>query len=463
MSFRSYINTEMFINPFLQFKNMRKAFSSLAKKVVPAVALGASYAFNPGSADAQQNPRNVIYSDNPRISVTGRGYTATDHCFDTGLGSDSRIDVERRFSLRDSLGIGLSYDAVSGRTGAGYELGSLRRTSPLSPKDRASIAYLENLIREMPDNKPEDVALFRRAVRPNGIIDSREDSLFVNGAPKLEWGPYSVIVHSPQVKRNGTDYEAQSVNICLNLIPEATKRPGLTEVPTMPEPARQPEDYVPRGRQRDPEPRPRVPKKEKTNRPRLFAGVETGTEEDLRVAGALNIPVTNGIGLEVFGNYVFSQGQPYFTSESEEVTFRERQQIGEKTFKERKDILKTLTEEQPTWEAGAGLTFRVANGKVEFPLRVGAQVMDITRNIEGKSIIRHERETDRKGEYELLEPESVISKPKTETSNRILPTLEAGVRFTPLDMIYIESGFKITGVEKDSRKNQVNAGIGIRF
>ncbi|MDP3992072.1 MAG: hypothetical protein Q8P79_01020 [Nanoarchaeota archaeon] len=378
--------------------------------LVGSLALGTeAYAQNPRAGSARAQP-NRILSRCPEYSASGEGILLKDFVFNEPNSSENLGKV---FSCLYAQRGNISYDTINARRGLENVLSNLKN-GVSTPEKRASIEYIQGLLRTV-----------------------------------SERNTYMLIARSPAV----AGYAAQSVPILVNTgarerrVPPAERR----------EPARERADtlrVVERPRER-PQYRPRQPRRE-TGRerqqpsyrlsPQLGLETELGTNGELSVGAFGNLPLSNHVRLEAFGNYSVSTGDAYLASVDTSVTERERQLIGTNTYKFRTDETITSANEIGAAEAGLGLTI-VPSKYFELPFRAGVKRLRGTETVDGRSTIRFERDGLPLGD------EEVITNSLENKSFRDRLSLSAGARLRIGRHMAVGASYNWVGKQNNGKVN----------
>ena len=378
-----------------------------------SLALGTeAYAQTP-RADSTRAQPNRILSRCPEYSATGEGVLLKDFVFNEPNSSENLGKV---FSCLYAQRGNISYDTVDARRGLENVLSYLRaRGDSLTETGRASIEYIK------------------------GISNSISDA-----------NTYMLIARSPAV----AGYTAQSVPILVNTgarerrVPPAERR----------EPARERPDTVRADTLREerlrerPQYRPRRPRghgREKPSyrlSPQLGLETELGTNGELSVGAFGNLPLSNHVRLEAFGNYSVSTGDAYLASVDTSVTERERQLIGTNTYKFRTDETITSANEIGVAEAGLGLTI-VPSKYFELPFRAGVKRLRETETVDGRSTIRFERDGLPLGD------EEVITNSLENKSFRDRLSLSAGARLRLGGHLSVGASYNWVGKRNNGKVN----------
>ncbi|MCX6749138.1 MAG: hypothetical protein NTW17_00120 [Candidatus Pacearchaeota archaeon] len=407
-----------------------------------------------------RNLQNRILSGNYCLSATGEGIYLKNFCHDVELGSDSRINLNQRFSLSATVGND-NYEVITGREGVRYGLRMLRR-GRLTPEKRASITYLENLLQRMSENDSASVSLLEQDAQ-NGILGDG-----INDLSQIHEGIYAFVAKSGRSGR----YVENGMPIFVNIrIPgretraqeqaqrdtaaahegeraqrvvaptdtgDANYRRGRAPVRANAEaartlaPQRTGQEFVP----------PRTAR-------RVFgAGLEAaiGTDNELILGMFANARIIPGIGLELSGRYFSRRGDSDFIRSPTDTTERATEHIGS-TYKTRTDEITTSFDEKGFVELGGRILIEPA----------GVKIFDRTEDIEGRSTI----ESIRNGNQ--LEAPQVITNSQRKSRNVTHPSLTAELRVHPFKNFFVSAGYNRT-IGRGYNPNQQNRGtFGVGF
>ncbi|MBU2503982.1 MAG: hypothetical protein KJ879_02930 [Nanoarchaeota archaeon] len=366
--------------------------------------------------------RNIIYSDDSDVSATGEGVLAKRFvAYEVDVDADSV-----RFDLRAKSGK-VVYDVLSGKEAevATENVLTFLKKGTQTREKKASIIYLEEFLKGT-------------AVGDSTSAENLEDALqvgaFVSGMPVKE-GKYFVLAKSEAAK----GYSPESVPMVVEI--KGKKKSGL-----------KPEDILLREKIRKAGGDFRKPKTSANARPEVAVGYGTN---GVSVEGAVRGIVSGGrkgVGLGVYGNVKF-KGKETTGASVTTTTDRERQLVGKDTYKERRDTDITTESTKPI--GGFGLEVAVRGNGIEFPVRVGAEVMDRALNVQRKSIIVMERNGNSLGTPQLLIGESPVEK----NSRELKLAIEASVRKKLSRHTFLKaSGQKVFGGDAS-----VRADLGINF
>ena len=373
-------------------------------------------------ARPQQRPRvlhNRILSRNPEYSATGDGRLLKKFVHNFNLSPDTRINLDSTFELYAERGGNISYDALGFREGLASVIADLRKDSPLTDKDTASIKYLQGLLGKMKESDRNSVNLLKKAVNDK-VIDFETDSLkeLVNGwyvfvAKSTKQGNYvgNSIPIIVDVKTPGPIYVQTEPRT-----PEVVVRPGAERERFVAdsiarEKARQDslareagEIFVEIKERQEEHPIREKPKHVRTLEEGLSFGLEVGAganKEDVAgVAGVFaRLPVATKFGLEVYADVHL--GNVINESNKTQVTYREKQLIGPETHKLRTDEIKTVSEDEALAEAGAGFLYKV-NKALEVGVRAGVVLSDKDETLYRKSTIEFERNMQKLGDTKVI-------------------------------------------------------------
>ncbi len=184
--------------------------------ILGASLLAGSLAFG-SEAYAQQTQvqKNKIYSRNPEYSASGEGVLLKDFVYDL---PDSTVNIGKWLGLYAQRG-DISYDAVNTRKGLENTLSYLREGTQ-TPEKRASIDYVQRLLRTMSETDSTSLKALREAVA-DGSINSQEIT-------EIKPNTYIIIAKSSA----GQGYVSESVPILVNIrakpissVPPARREP----------------------------------------------------------------------------------------------------------------------------------------------------------------------------------------------------------------------------------------------
>jgi hypothetical protein len=209
------------------------------------IALG--YLGNPSSAYSQArisakapvvaqqsaSNQNRILSRNQENSVTGDGVLLKDFIYNFNLKQGSKISLDSAFGLYAQKG-NVSYEVVEGREGLKGVLSYLRQNKNPTEKEKASINYIEGLLKRTWEGNKNSVNALERAVQDR-VIDVTKEAGNVMG------GRYVLKVISPTVgeaKGNTVyaivdlknDFYAPGKNVPLATKPVQSQKDSLAKV-----------------------------------------------------------------------------------------------------------------------------------------------------------------------------------------------------------------------------------------
>ena len=366
-----------------------------------SLALGTeAYAQNPRSS-AQPNR---VLSRCSEYSATGEGVLLKDFVFNE---PDSANNLRRVFSCLYAQRGNISYDTVDARKGLENVLSFLRNGTQ-TPEKRASIEYIKGI--------------------SNSISDANTYMLIARSPALPGYNTQSV----PILVRRGEESPAPSVHARREPVERADTTSRIRERPV----------YRPR------QPRRETGREKPSYRlsPQLGLETELGTNGELSVGAFGNVPLTQWLRLEAFGNYSVSTGDSYLASVDTSVTERERQLIGTNTYKFRTDETITSANEIGVAEAGLGLTI-VPSKYFELPFRAGVKRLRGTETVDGRSTIRFERNDLPLGD------EEVITNSLENKSFRDRLSLSAGARLRLGRHMAVGASYNWVGKQSNGKVN----------
>lgn len=146
-------------------------------------------------------------------------------------------------------------------------------------------------------------------------------------------------------------------------------------------------------------------------------------ENEANIGAFVDVPLNSWLSVGGYGDYFFRKGKSTYSDLGTSIIQREKQLIGSETYRQRTDDIHTTAEERAIADIGAGISFKI-NDDVEFPLRIGAGLMQQEKTLDGKSTITFERNNP-----PLQEP-SIITNTKTEGPvTKSALSLSASLRF----------------------------------
>ena len=181
-----------------------------------------------------------------------------------------------------------------------------------------------------------------------------------------------------------------------------------------------------------------------------------GTNSEYGLGASINFPITPWLSVEGFANWYASHlrndnGLPVSSGSSSNVTLREVQQAGTK-YKYRTENLTTKTEDHVAADIGAGLTFRIPDWNVEFPLKAGVNFSNRHETLNRTDNIRFEENT------QTLEEHLISNSKPGKRSLELHPTMSAGARYNITKNLSVGAEFNRTGKTNSARFN-----MGVRF
>ena len=195
--------------------------SSYSTKIAMGALALMGYLGNVNSAEAQQSMRqNRILSRNEENSATGEGVLLKDFAYkmnfapntkvnniinNLGLVPNTKVSLDSAFGLYAQKGE-VSYNVVGGREGLRSVLSTLRKNKNPDGKEKASIHYIEGLLRNTSPSDTASVGALERAVRDKVIDVGREAKNVVSGR-------YVFIAKSKAME----GYEANSIPIIVDI------------------------------------------------------------------------------------------------------------------------------------------------------------------------------------------------------------------------------------------------------
>ena len=327
------------------------------------------------------------------------------------------------------------------------ELIRTRRTR--TPEERTFKHYLEGLVNRIQEN-PRDISRLNQALS-DMIIDQR-DSLYNSqtGYWEIRPGTYMMMVESKD--RNGRLIGSVPVFLDIGLEQPRTvaRRPERQETQRSPTPAPQSASQTnPRPTNQRPgfEFGPSVSAGRPVNDDRSTNEISAGAFVSGRVAPWLR-----------FGAYGEGHvANNVSTAAETDTTYREAQRIGPNLYKDRTDVATSSTEEKRLAEAGLEFAVRLGNG-VEIPIRVGAELDQVTENLDETSAISF---SDSAGQQ--VQDPSVIGNSQSKRYNNVSPSAAIGLRAKLFKGLYLEAMFNWVNSKISNQRNRLRAGLTYRF
>lgn len=189
-----------------------------------------------------------------------------------------------------------------------------------------------------------------------------------------------------------------------------------------------------------------------------------GINRDLTAGIAIGVPLNERVEIEGYGHGIFNIGSSPFGGNliSEETDSRvvesERALVPESTntYRERRDIIETNTQEFARADAGARVIVNLPRG-FSLSAGMGATVLERKINENGSSTITYERNGD------ILRESAIEGESETRTEYGITPSLNIGTRFN-YGNFYTGLSLNSTGIDDPDNMNHTLRGkFGIKF
>ncbi len=412
-------------------------------------ALLAGAAFIPGKVNAQQSKQtekvyqNDIYSKDKRDSAAGDGIFLKRYVHDLELAPGTKYE----FNLYAKEG-DIHYDVMGIKQGLKYAISYLEHEKNLTKKDVATIEYFRALLNESPESDSASVSVLKKSLADK-VIDAN-DSLFVDGVPRVKDGRYVVVARSDLVEENGKKYLPRSLPIIIDVKNSAEELYKIATEKTPVFEMAPPEVAAPVQKAAPAETPVKTPV-ESAPENKYFLGVYGDAVQNgkpaLEVRAGFEPHVSRNLRLGLEAAAYF--GKPEETSINTE-NMRESVLIGPNTEKERTDNTNTHTEITNLGSIGPLISYE--HGRASFYAEAGALLQRVKKNERGMSVIDITRDN------QIIRADTIAgeAKPVSERRAEIEAAVGMGYRISKNFVAEARGGIR-------AKKGFVGVGGRIRF